>query len=147
MLRREEVETLSDTSEETEETKETQNTRNTCCDCENTDGEDESLSKKEHGTLKSGRLALMKLKESSFDERDVTKHSFKALQHTFKNFTLEAKKTQNDTLLNYLCLMEEIIDYVETPQFKMFFQKFDKKLRKNVIKRCAINPLAEKVLV
>ena len=79
MLQREEVETLSDASEETEETKETQNTRNTCCDCENTDGEDESLSKKEHGTLKSGRLALRRLKESGFDERDVTKHSFKAL--------------------------------------------------------------------
>ena len=58
-----------------------------------------------------------------------------------------AKKTKKDSLQGYLELMEKVIDYTETPQFKLFFAKFDKKLRKNVIKRCAIIPLAEKILL
>ena len=49
-------------------------------------------------------------------------------------------------MLGYLDLMAEVVDYVETPQFVQFFQKFDKKLRKNVVKRCVVSPLAEKVL-
>ena len=58
-----------------------------------------------------------------------------------------AKKTKKDSLQGYLELMDKVIDYTETPQFKLFFAKFDKKLRKNVIKRCAIIPLAEKILL
>ena len=58
-----------------------------------------------------------------------------------------AKKTKKDSLQGYLELMEKVIDYTETPQFKLFFAKFDKKNRKNVIKRCAIIPLAEKILL
>ena len=58
-----------------------------------------------------------------------------------------AKKTKKDSLQGYLDLMEKVIDYVETPQFLLFFAKFDKKLKKNVIKRCAVVPLAERILL
>ena len=61
MLRREDILTESDASEEEEESKEPVNGGGAACDCENTDGEDESLPKKEQGTLKSGMLALKKL--------------------------------------------------------------------------------------
>lgn len=117
------------------------------------DGEDYSakmeakgISSKERGTLKSGIQALETLKAAGFDERDAAKQEFMALYHTFTNFTIDAKKTQSDSLYEYLGLMEQIIDYVATPQFKNFFREFDKKLHKNVIKRCAVLPLSERVL-
>lgn len=37
--------------------------------------------------------------------------------------------------------MKEILEFVETPLFKANFSKFDRKLSKNIIKRCAVDPL------
>lgn len=46
------------------------------------------------------------LQAAGFDERDEAKREFMALYHTFKNFTIDAKKTQSDSLYAYLGLME-----------------------------------------
>ena len=83
--------------------------------------EAKGISSKEKGTLKSGIKALETLQAAGFDERDEAKREFMALHHTFKNFTIDAKKTQSDSFYAYLGLMEQIIDYVATPQFKNFF--------------------------
>jgi len=41
--------------------------------------------------------------------------------------------------------MREALDFLETPLFNNFYAKFDKKLRKNVVKRCAVEPLIERI--
>ena len=41
--------------------------------------------------------------------------------------------------------MREALDFLETPTFNNFYGKFDKKLRKNVVKRCAVEPLIERI--
>ena len=41
--------------------------------------------------------------------------------------------------------MKECLEFVESKVFYDMFGAFDKKLRKNVIKRCAIEPLVELV--
>ena len=56
--------------------------------------------------MKSGIKALEMLQAAGFDERDEAKREFMALYHTFKNFTIDAKKTQSDSLYAYLGLME-----------------------------------------
>lgn len=42
--------------------------------------------------------------------------------------------------------MDSIIDYIKSAQFNNFFKKFDKKLTKNVLKRCVINPFTERIM-
>jgi len=37
---------------------------------------------------------------------------------------------------------KEILEYIQTPQYNNFFKQFDKKLTKNLLKRCVIDPLA-----
>ena len=52
---------------------------------------------------------------SGFDERDQTKLEFLNMYHTFKNFCVNAKKTEHDDLLGYLKLIREILEYVQSP--------------------------------
>ena len=42
--------------------------------------------------------------------------------------------------------MNEIIDYVKSPQFNNFYREFDKKLTKNVLKRCVVDPFTERIM-
>ena len=83
---------------------------------------------------------------SGFDERDQTKLEFLNMYHTFKNFCVNAKKTEHDDLLGYLKLIREILEYVQSPQFAQFFANFDRKIRKNVVKRCVVQPLTKRIL-
>ena len=83
---------------------------------------------------------------SGFDERDQTKLEFLNLYHTFKNFRINAKKIEHDSLLGYLKLMLSLIEFIQGPQFAQFFANFDRKLRKNVVKRCIVLPLTKRVL-
>ena len=49
-------------------------------------------------------------------------------------------------LAEHLDLMIKIMDYCQSPQFANFFKAFDKKLTKNVLKRCVIDPFTERVM-
>ena len=42
--------------------------------------------------------------------------------------------------------MNDIIEYVKSPQFNNFFKEYDKKLTKNVLKRCVIDPFTERIM-
>ena len=55
---------------------------------------------------------MEKIKASGFDKRDVTKLEFLNIYHTFKNFKLNAMKTQNDSLSDYLKFMINILQYI-----------------------------------
>jgi len=52
-----------------------------------------------------------------------------------------------DELNDYLQLINAILEYSESPSYKNYFAKFDKKLTKNLVKRCVVEPLCEKFLV
>ena len=100
--------------------------------------EEDKTEDAEKGTLRTGIIALQKIKDSSFDQRDTSKLEFLNLYHTFKNFKIYAKKTQQDGLTDYLRLMVDIVTYIQGAQFAQFFANFDRKLRKNVVKRCLV---------
>lgn len=40
----------------------------------------------------------------------------------------------------------KIIDYIGSPQYNNFFKEFDKKLTKNLLKRCIVDPFAERIM-
>jgi len=42
--------------------------------------------------------------------------------------------------------MIQIIEYIQTPQYNNFFKEFDKKLSKNVLKRCVVDPFSERIM-
>ena len=96
--------------------------------------------------MRTGDLALEKIKASRFDDREATKLEFLNLFQTFKNFKVNAKKTQHDSLVGYLRLMHKLVVYILEHQFTMYFANFDKKLRKNVVKRCLIQPLTQRIM-
>ena len=74
--------------------------------------EEEKVADTDRGTLYSGRIALEKIKSASFDDRDTAKIEFQNLYHTCKNFILNAKKTQNDGLVDYLSFLLEVLTYI-----------------------------------
>mmetsp|Transcript_7228 Transcript_7228/g.10115 ORF Transcript_7228/g.10115 Transcript_7228/m.10115 type:complete len:98 (+) Transcript_7228:44-337(+) len=82
---------------------------------ESSSEDDEQVANADRGTLRSGRIAFDKIKASSFDERDSAKLEFFNLFHTFKNFRLNARKTAPDSLLEYLKLMHELVEYTKGP--------------------------------
>ena len=69
----------------------------------------------EKGTLSGAHLALNAIKTSRFDDRDSAKLQFLNLFHTFKNFIINVKKTQDNDLSEYLELMLEIARYIQEP--------------------------------
>ena len=52
-----------------------------------------SIADADRGTLRTGQLALSKIKSSRFDDRETAKLEFLNLFHTFKNFRVNARKT------------------------------------------------------
>ena len=42
--------------------------------------------------------------------------------------------------------MTDIIEYVQSPQYNNFFKEFDKKLTKNILKRCVVEPFNERIM-
>lgn len=43
-------------------------------------------------------------------------------------------------------IMIEIMNYVQSPQYQNYFAQFDKKLTKNILKRCIVEVIAERIL-
>jgi len=85
---------------------------------------------------------LATIKDSGFDSRTETKKNFDILYKTFNSF----KKQKDSNIVEHLELMNSIIDYVKSAQFNNFFKEFDKKLTKNVLKRCVIDPFTERIM-
>ena len=42
--------------------------------------------------------------------------------------------------------MIQIVEWVDSPQYKNFFKEFDRKLSKNVLKRCIVEPFSERIM-
>ena len=42
--------------------------------------------------------------------------------------------------------MIRIMDYCQSTQFANFFKAFDRKLTKNVLKRCVVDPFSERIM-
>lgn len=76
------------------------------------DEDDLEISSAEKGTLGTGQIALEKITSSRFDSRDCAKLEFLNLYHTFKNFRINAKKTQHDSLFDYLQLMLAVLNHL-----------------------------------
>ena len=57
-----------------------------------------------------------------------------------------SSENPDKVLKPYLILMIDIIEYIQCPQYNNFFKEFDKKLTKNILKRCIIEPFAERIM-
>ena len=79
------------------------------------------------------------LKSGTFDERDETKKNFEVLYKLFQKMKSEDKII---SICEYCSVMNEIIEFVKCPQFKNYYKTYDKKLTKNVLKRCLVDPLS-----
>ena len=42
--------------------------------------------------------------------------------------------------------MIDIIEYIQSPQYHNFFKEFDKKLTKNILKRCVVEPFNDRIM-
>jgi deoxyhypusine synthase len=61
---------------------------------------------------------------------------------TFKKM----KGLNNDQLPEYVNLQHQIVKYLSTPSYNNYFKVHDKKLTKNTIKRCVVDPFCEKFM-
>lgn len=41
-------------------------------------------------------------------------------------------------MTDYLAFFVDILDFIQSPQFQQFYAAFDRKLRKNIVKRCLV---------
>lgn len=95
--------------------------------------------------------ALESLKESKFDDRVETKKCFDAIYRIFNRFKTDAvissvNEDPDKVLDMYLPLMIDIIEYIQSPSYNNFFKEFDKKLTKNILKRCIVEPFADRIM-
>jgi len=56
------------------------------------------------------------------------------------------KGLNNDQLPDYVALMQGIVEYLHSPHYINMFKKYDKKLTKNMIKRCVVEQFCDKFL-
>jgi hypothetical protein len=56
------------------------------------------------------------------------------------------KGLNNEQLPEYVQLMRDIVGYLQTPTFINFYKKYDKKLTKNMAKRCIVEPFCDKIM-
>ena len=97
--------------------------------------------------IQAGHAALQGLEESNFDERAEAKRNFEQLYKVFLKFKQTPIESAADSpLLGWLKLMMKTIDYVQTAQYNNYFKEFDKKLTKNILKRCVVEPFAERIM-
>jgi hypothetical protein len=78
------------------------------------------------------------------DDREIEKAHFFTLYKSFEDFQrFEPVHYEEDLELvkQYLATIVEVARFTLEPQFINTFGNFDRKLHRNVIKRCAIEPL------
>ena len=88
--------------------------------------------------------ALLNLAATKFEDREIFKSHFFTLYKTCEDFQRMASALCTEdraVLLKYMALVLRIAKFTQEPLFVNTFAQFDHKLRKNVIKRCAIEPL------
>lgn len=95
--------------------------------------------------------AMKCLKESKFDDRIETKKCFDAIYRIFNRFKTDVvvrggDEDQDKVLDLYFPLMIEIIEYIQSPSYNNFFKEFDRKLTKNILKRCIVEPFADRIM-
>ena len=56
------------------------------------------------------------------------------------------KGLNNDLLPEYCRLMNEIVQFLHSPLYHNFFKSKDKKLTKNMVKRCVVDPFRDKFM-
>ena len=56
------------------------------------------------------------------------------------------KGLNNDALPEYVRLQRQIVAYLHTPQYVNYYKSQDKKLTKNTVKRCVLEPFCEKFM-
>ena len=56
------------------------------------------------------------------------------------------KGLNNDLLPEYVNLQRQVVAYLITPSFVNYYKVHDKKLTKNTIKRCVVDPFCEKMM-
>jgi hypothetical protein len=56
------------------------------------------------------------------------------------------KGLNNELLPEYVKLMSDFVDYVVSPAYHNYYSNYDKKLTKNIVKRCVIEPFVDKFM-
>ena len=77
-----------------------------------------------------------------FETAPNEKKNFEFLQTTFRKM----KGLNNDLLPEFVKLQAQIVAFLNTPTYNNYFKKNDKKLTKNTIKRCIVEPFCEKFM-
>ena len=92
--------------------------------------------------LKDSFQALRDLVESKSDNIAIEKQNFEIITLCFKKM----KGLNNDLLPEYVNLMHQLVDFLHSPKYINFYKKYDKKLTKNMIKRCFVEPFSDKFM-
>jgi hypothetical protein len=77
-----------------------------------------------------------------FENIAQEKRNFELLQTTFRKM----KGLNNDILPEYVRLQRQIVAYLHTPSYINYYKCHDKKLTKNTVKRCFIEPFCDKLM-
>ena len=56
------------------------------------------------------------------------------------------KGLNNDLLPEYVRLQRQVVAFLRTPTYANYFKALDKKLTKNTIKRCVVEPFSDKFM-
>ena len=94
------------------------------------------------GPLKEAFVALRSLENVRFEQIQEEKKNFEVLHNVFKKM----KGLNNEHLPEYVKLQRQIVSYLYKPQFVNYYKVHDKKLTKNTVKRCFIDPFCEKFM-
>lgn len=86
--------------------------------------------------------ALRSLEQVRHENIANEKKNFEYLHQTFKKM----KGLNNELLPDFIDLQRQIVAYLQTPSYVNFYKCHDKKLTKNTIKRCVIEPFCDKFM-
>ena len=82
------------------------------------------------------------MENAKFDDAQSEKKNFVVVQQTFKKM----KGLNNELLPEYVKLMRQVITFMQTPVYANFYANYDRKLSKNLVKRCFLEPFSDKFL-
>ena len=92
--------------------------------------------------IQRAKDALEQLKASRFEDNEKNTELFEVFYETFTKM----KDEKNEWLHEYASLMHDITEFLETSLYLNYFAKYDKKLTKNIVKRCLIKPFKGKIM-
>ena len=92
--------------------------------------------------LKEAFQALRNLENVRHENVQNEKKNFEYLQTTFRKM----KGLNNEHLPEYVKLQKQIVAYLHTPSYTNYYKVHDKKLTKNTVKRCFVEPFCDKFM-